>query len=821
MRISLARKSFAFIILSGQFLSAPLVSAQQSTRDESRPRRTQDAVKQPPQTSPAQNVWRPPAAVGPVSVVESTTAFISGTEPKIRVALSTGARSAVVSTSGHLMNATGAGNTLIPLDVGRVRLEPRLLSPLPINNEDLYRLQVTGAATREEAEQKSREIRETISEDCQISFDAETRTWGVLVGSARSRTEAEELAARLNTAGLDATVFQSRTASPPQATAGNTSAPNAGPPSGSSNSGANVRLTARMSGSSREVVALGSGPAASFTSSAPVVLASDDEGNVPVRYNDRPYRGRIEVFANTRGSLTVVNVLGLEDYVRGVVANELSPGGYPALEALKAQAIAARTYALRNRGQFMSQGFDLLPTTRSQVYRGLSSEHPLSTRAVEETRGLVATYHGDPINALYTSTCGGRTEDAGNIFNEAVPYLRGHECAAEGVSALEPFTLRTNREPIELREDKNLPLARDVALLSIQSFPSLPARISDSWLTSSASVTEVRYWLTSVARLSRQIGPTVTEDVNRPAAFATALNAAVFGENRADTLLSNADVEYFLAVRDAAEVPLINRADVAQLVRDGYLSVFPDATLRPRGPMSRARVLHAIARILEARSLLQMQKGTARPTVNGTLILRSTKGKDLPIRVNANSYLFRQIADGLYPVSTVVVVGGEPVTFHLNAAGEVDYLEVRPAPNGAAAERFSPFTNWTTELSLGQIQARLARVARGIGPITDLRVNARGSSRRAIDLEIIGSAGTAHVRGGRIRSILGLREQLFVVDRRYNDDGRVTGFVFTGRGWGHGVGMCQVGAYGLARQGRTAEQILKTYYSGIELTRIY
>src|ERR1051326_8651020 len=62
--------------------------------------------------------------------------------------------------------------------------------------------------------------------------------------------------------------------------------------------------------------------------------------NAPVRFNDKPYRGRIEVFANRRGSLTVVNVIGLEDYVRGVVPNELS---YPALEALKAQAVAART----------------------------------------------------------------------------------------------------------------------------------------------------------------------------------------------------------------------------------------------------------------------------------------------------------------------------------------------------------------------------------------------------------------------------------------------------------------------------------------------
>jgi stage II sporulation protein D len=251
-----------------------------------------------------------------------------------------------------------------------------------------------------------------------------------------------------------------------------------------------------------------------------------------------------------------------------------------------------------------------------------------------------------------------------------------------------------------------------------------------------------------------------------------------------------------LAVRDAGDVPQANRADVAYL-------------------------LHSIARLLESRNLFQIQKGTARPTSEGNLVLRSTKGKDQPIKVNGDVFLFRQIGENLYPVRSVSLVGGEPVVFHVNAAGEVDYLEVKPAPNGAAADRFSPYSNWTTELSLGQVQARLGRHARGIGSLVDLRVIARGTSRRALDLEIVGTDGVGHVRGGRIRSALGLREQLFVIERKYDDNGRVTGFAFLGRGWGHGVGMCQVGAYGLARQGFTHEQILKAYYAGIELTRMY
>ena len=736
------------------------------------------------------------------------------------------------------MNATGDVDNaapLVALDVARVRLEARLLSPSPvIDPEAGYRLQVAGNADRADVEAKSRELREAIGEEALLVQDPVTKVWGLLISTRRSRIEAEELRSRLEDAGFEATIIpphpftqtSSTTISPAaEAAPGRSSEtrPRSAMSSASlpARSPGGLRSAARsINMPSREVVASAAGAGRLFSSSAPVTFASADE-KVPVRYDDKPFRGRIEVFANKRGALTVVNVLGLEDYVKGVVPNELSAGGYPLIEAHKAQAIAARTYALRNRGQYMSEGYDLLPTTRSQVYRGLVSENSFSSRAVDETRGIIATHEGEAINAYYTSTCGGRTEDAANIFNGPLMYAVGRECAAEGRAALAPFTIKTSRDPAELKEAQNVPVARDVALLAVHNFTSLKTKISDSWVSDETPVSEVRSWLASAATLSRQIAPTVTEEVNRTAVFATALSNAVFGESRGNTLLNNADIDYFLAVRDAKEVPEINRADVAMLVRDGYLSVLPDATLRPRDPISRARALHSIARMLESRNLLQIQKGTARPTADDSLILRSAKGKDVPVKISTDAFLFRQIGEYIYPVRSVALVGGEPVIFHVSAAGEVDYLEVRPAPNGAAADRFSPFTNWTTDLSVGQVQSRLGRAASKIGSLTDLRVVSRGSSRRVTDLELIGSSGAAHVRGGRIRSALGLREQLFVIERKYDDDGRVTGFRFIGRGWGHGVGMCQVGAYGLARQGFSGEQILKAYYAGIELTRMY
>jgi stage II sporulation protein D len=203
------------------------------------------------------------------------------------------------------------------------------------------------------------------------------------------------------------------------------------------------------------------------------------------------------------------------------------------------------------------------------------------------------------------------------------------------------------------------------------------------------------------------------------------------------------------------------------------------------------------------------------------LVLRSSKNRDQPISVSADAYLFRAFGDNAYQMRSLALVGGEPVTFHLNSRGEVDYMEVRPAPNGAAADRSSPYANWTATMSVAEAQLKLSRWSSGIGPLTDLRIVARGSSRRATDLAIVGANGTAHLRGGRIRSALGLREQLFVIDRKYDETGRLSGFTFTGRGWGHGVGMCQVGAYGLARQGLTYDKILKAYYTGIDLTKLY
>jgi stage II sporulation protein D len=183
----------------------------------------------------------------------------------------------------------------------------------------------------------------------------------------------------------------------------------------------------------------------------PVVLQATG-GRVTI--NGRPYRGVAEVWTNSGGSLAGINELPLEQYLYGVVPNELPPGPFGEAEAQKAQAVTARTFAIANLGKRRADGFDLLPTTSDQVYRGFASEHPVSTAAVDATAGVVAVADGRLITTLYHSTSGGYTANSEDVFTNAFSYLRGvpdseRGAAFEHVPTLEVFKRAAN--PTNLR----------------------------------------------------------------------------------------------------------------------------------------------------------------------------------------------------------------------------------------------------------------------------------------------------------------------------------------------------------------------------------
>jgi stage II sporulation protein D len=169
-----------------------------------------------------------------------------------------------------------------------------------------------------------------------------------------------------------------------------------------------------------------------------------------VTISGKTYRGKGEAIENGAGALAGVNELPVEQYLYGVVPLELGPVAFPELEAQKAQAIAARTYALSGLGKRASNGYDLRATTDDQVYGGYSAEHPVSNGAVDATAGEVVTYNGSLISALFSSTSGGHTANNEEAFaGGAVPYLRGVPDAERGqalehVPSLEVFRAHGN-----------------------------------------------------------------------------------------------------------------------------------------------------------------------------------------------------------------------------------------------------------------------------------------------------------------------------------------------------------------------------------------
>ena len=146
-----------------------------------------------------------------------------------------------------------------------------------------------------------------------------------------------------------------------------------------------------------------------------------------LKYNGRIYRGTFDLTRDDEGDMIVVNEVDTASYLASVVGSEEPTTWMP--EALAAQAIAARTYLTTHLHRHRS--YDLEGDTRDQEYDGLSGEAPSTLKAVERTVGMIATYRGAPIEALYSANAGGVTEDSENVYANALPYLRSVESPSD------------------------------------------------------------------------------------------------------------------------------------------------------------------------------------------------------------------------------------------------------------------------------------------------------------------------------------------------------------------------------------------------------
>ena len=624
-----------------------------------------------------------------------------------------------------------------------------------------YRVQIAALKDEQQAKELARRLGTLAAEPADARFDAQAGIYRVRIGRFAERAAAEEAGRKLARFGVDSSWIVSEGAALGEAA-----------------------LDLLHRGKSYRVAGR------SFVLSAPAAPA--DTG---VRWEGRRYRGRLVVYLNDRGRLNLVNELPIEQYLRGVVPRELGPGAYPELEALKAQAIAARSYTLRNLGEFADEGYDLCGTPRCQVYGGMDDEHPLSDRAVAETAGEILVYGGQPIDALYSATCGGHTENVEVIFPlKRAPYLRGVPCIEAGEVTLASAV----PGPVRLSQ-----------LLLERALPGLPAELDSAAKLEGALV-----------RLAAEAGLATPEDhlARLERREVQRFLGSLFDLAADARLFVRPEELGYLVVHPPAEWNAEDRRLAAYLVESGLLAA-PGAAETKLGANEAEELLYQL--LLFLRVLERREATFSRLTEGGTpeLVARDD-GAELHFALPGNLATYRR-EGGTTRAGDLVLEAGDALELYLVAGGIVAVAQ-EVDPRGASFDRTHNLSRWTRYRSDADLAASVAGRLPGFA-FRSFEVLMRGVSGRVGKIRLLGRAGetaeTVDVEGLAVRWTLDLPDTLFTARRLAPAQGEA-GWQFSGRGWGHGVGLCQVGSYGMARRGHDYRAILGHYYGGARLQRI-
>jgi peptidoglycan hydrolase-like amidase len=554
-------------------------------------------------------------------------------------------------------------------------------------------------------------------------------------------------------------------------------------------------------------------------SSLPELIVVNDSGNMlfrtkravyfwctgePVGIEGVLYRGYGSAFVNSTGRLTVINVLNMEEYLKGVVPNEIGPASASTYEALKAQAVAARTYAYKNLKQFDVDGYDICATARCQVYSGSNSENAMTSKAVEETKGEIITYQGEPINALYTSTCGGHTEDAQYMFEGwNYPYLKGVECYPEESETTQKMAKISGQTAAWWR-----------AWLDTKLSVRVPDNLNDPVDSQQASA--------AMASLLRYLGKTTCAPSEiAPTNWITAgrqIVESLCWQSRRDSLLSSADYQYFLNHLDFSLSTTPETYSFLLLFHDGILVPADLTNFNPYMPIKRSEYFQALFQILRHYHQINPVDAQIREAgTNGVQVIDDHGVHALT--TDSKTYVYQKIGDSFLPRSPIACAPGDDIEYTATES-HLDLLVCELNQSGQAMDRSSKYSFWQEIVDPTDLGARVSKYL-DVGEIKDLQPLSYGVSKRVYEMKVIGTKDSGTLKGIRIRWALGLKDNLFVIDRRYAENGRVSEFVFTGRGWGHGLGMCQIGALGYAKSGKDYKFILQHYYSGVTINRAY
>lgn len=514
---------------------------------------------------------------------------------------------------------------------------------------------------------------------------------------------------------------------------------------------------------------------------------------------DKPYRTAARVFINPRGTYNVINELNMEDYLRGVVPAEMGPKIYDEVEALKAQAIAARTYAVRNLGQFKREGYDICAGPACQAYNGFSGEDPLTDRAVRETAGLVATYNGQPIDALYTATCGGETSDVGTMFpgrNE--PYLKRVRCVEDEVLTI------AGRGDSGLLNDQQVNARLFAAIAGLpDSGISWSARDVEQAVT--AAMQKLRFTpLATASPASSRRGDVLT------------YLAAVLGFDRYSTVVTMpADRNYYFP-QTAAKESMPYRA-AAFLIKFAFLPAEGIDRVDMNAAMPREELYGLLGSWIRKHNVISDATGKVL-TVAGRDLTLKIEGKAIRFTLPANLPIFRKIGDRYQEYSSAPVTLGDRATITSDVSKTPVALVINAYLDGASFDRSSNFASWTRSFRADELVTSINK-RNPIKQLQSIRPLTVDASQRIAEMEVTAENGRTFIlRGLPIRWSLNVPDNLFVYEKTQDGDG-MDRYTFYGKGWGHGIGFCQVGAYGMATAGWTAQQILTHYYTGIQIVK--
>ena len=474
------------------------------------------------------------------------------------------------------------------------------------------------------------------------------------------------------------------------------------------------------------------------TTEFPYFKSLESNGVCIIEIDGKKYRGNVEIKRTSSSDMTIINHLSMQEYLYGVVPREI--GGNSELEAVKAQAIVARTYAAKNYEKRIKLGFNVYPTTDDQAYGGYEWETKNSNKAVDETDGMVVTYNGDLIGGYYYSTSGGYTEASENVWGGTYPYLKAvpdpYEIYVEGNTTWE--VTYTADEIKQKLKSHNINVGDIVDLKILET-------------AESGRVTKLK------------VVGTAGEEI------LTKSNTRTFFDLKS---------QWYTINDEAPKVPNGKTKQENKKIEDDE--------------ESEVEVV-----VEKAKTETKQEEKTEADENAWYLNFETEKSGDVKLESsNGISTLKRDYSKNDALSKTVSNDDNAKTTESRDKKEDIN--------NDDKVEEKTSGDNELNNID----EEEVISIPSGDEDTQNIVINLKG--RKSFLLELF-------------ETILGLNKEKTIdvqtLKRNYKAGSSKTVFVFRGRGWGHGIGMSQNGAKGMAKEGFSAEEILKWYYSGVEVEK--